>query len=59
MLAASPSCVSGIHASRRSEEAIDCESDEDGRSVAAEAPFCWRREMKPGILSFEEGVGWM
>lgn len=55
MLAASPSCVSGIHASKRSEEAMDFESDEDGRSV--EVPFCWRRAMKPGILSFEEGVG--
>lgn len=58
MLAASPSCVSGIHASRRSEDAIELESDEDGRLVET-VPFCWSREMKPGMLSLEDGVGWI
>lgn len=33
------------------------ESDVEGRAPAED--FCCRRAMKPGMLSLEEGVGWM
>lgn len=57
MLSESPSVDSGIHASRRSDDAIESFSrvvDEDRRR----GDFCCNRAMYPAMLSLEDGVGW-
>jgi hypothetical protein len=56
---ASPSEDSGTHASSREEACTLLADDEEVGCVVfeEEADFCCRRAMKPGILSFAEGVG--
>ena len=56
---ASPKDDSGTQA-RRKDAALKLRAEDDvlGRSSGtALEGFCWTRAMKPGMLSFEEGVG--
>lgn len=57
---ASPREYSGTHARRSDEDGIPfVEEDDAGRaSEDVTGDFCWTRAIKPGMLSFADGVGW-
>lgn len=59
VLRASPRVDSGSHASRREEDIRDCEVEEEDEGREFGVGFCCNSAMYPGILSFEDGVGWM
>lgn len=72
MSKASPREDSGTHARRREVDSMlgfaAVDEEERGRSSevvedertasGGGAGFCWMRAMKPGMLSFADGVGW-
>lgn len=49
---------SGIQARRREDEDGAVEDEGDVGVVLAAPCFCWTSAMKPGTLSFADGLGW-